>query len=49
MKNKKVIYCSYDGLSDPLGGSQILPYIYIFKNFISELKIISFEKKKKIF
>ena len=48
MIKKKVFYCSYDGLSDPLGKSQILPYLLIFKTFIHEIKVISFEKKKKI-
>ena len=47
MIKKKVFYCSYDGLSDPLGKSQILPYLLIFKTFIHEIKVISFEKKKK--
>ena len=49
MKNQKqIVYCSYDGLLDPLGSSQVLPYV----NGISEkenynFKIVSFEKKKK--
>tara|TARA_Y100001970_G_scaffold291929_1_gene431080 strand:+ start:1040 stop:2248 length:1209 start_codon:yes stop_codon:yes gene_type:complete len=46
MNNIKVLYCTYDGLLDPLGQSQILPYMYKFKKFVSELHIISFEKKK---
>jgi len=25
--NKRVLYLSYDGLTDPLGQSQILPYV----------------------
>ena len=49
LKNQKqIVYCSYDGLLDPLGSSQVLPYV----NGISEkenynFKIVSFEKKKK--
>ncbi len=48
MNNHRVLYCTYDGLLDPLGQSQILPYLYNFKKFIYELHIISFEKKKII-
>ena len=48
MNNLKVLYCTYDGLLDPLGQSQILPYMYKFKKFVSQLHIISFEKKKII-
>ncbi len=47
MKNKfHIIYCTYDGLSDPLGQSQILPYINglnINQNY--KFTIISFEKR----
>ena len=48
MNKLKVLYCSYDGLLDPLGQSQILPYLYRFKSFIYQLNVISFEKKKII-
>ena len=27
MKKKQVLYLSYDGMTDPLGQSQVLPYI----------------------
>ena len=49
MKNQKqIVYCSYDGLLDPLGSSQILPYIYgISEKQNFKFKIVSFEKKKK--
>ena len=49
MKNQKIIvYCSYDGLLDPLGGSQVLPYVYgLSKKENYKFKIVSFEKKKK--
>ena len=44
-ENKNIIYCSYDGITDPLGQSQILPYLYGLSsiqkyNYI----LISFEK-----
>ena len=47
MINKKILFCTYDGLLDPLGQSQILPYVRIFKTFLSYVHILSFEKKKK--
>jgi glycosyltransferase involved in cell wall biosynthesis len=48
MNKLKVLYCSYDGLLDPLGQSQILPYLYKIKSFIFQLNVISFEKKRVI-
>ena len=27
MKEKKVVFLSYDGITDPLGQSQVLPYL----------------------
>ncbi|MFL2585878.1 MAG: glycosyltransferase [Parvicellaceae bacterium] len=46
MKNtKKIVYLSYDGLSDPLGQSQILPYLCgLSKNKKFKITIVSFEK-----
>ena len=47
-KQKQIVYCSYDGLLDPLGGSQVLPYVYgISEKENYNFKIVSFEKKKK--
>ena len=43
---QKILYITYDGLLDPLGSSQILPYIYniaLNKN----LYILSFEKNNQ--
>ena len=39
-----VIYLTYDGLLDPLGDSQILPYIRKIRPNVSSYTIISFEK-----
>jgi len=39
-----VIYLTYDGLLDPLGDSQILPYIKKIRSNVSSYTIISFEK-----
>ena len=44
---KHIVYLSYDGITDPLGQSQILPYIFgINKVKKYKLTIISFEKNK---
>jgi glycosyltransferase involved in cell wall biosynthesis len=40
----KILYLTYDGLTDPLGQSQILPYL-IKLSFDNEIHIISAEKK----
>ena len=45
MKEKKVVFLSYDGITDPLGQSQILPYLFGIsseKNY--KITIVSFEK-----
>lgn len=46
---KKVIYLTYDGLTDPLGFSQILPYQIGIVQAIPEIElcIISFEKPER--
>ena len=45
-KNKKtVLYLTYDGLLDPLGESQILPYLFGSLKTTDQLTIISFEKR----
>ncbi len=41
-----VLYLSYDGLSDPLGQSQILPYLIGLSQRNYHFHVISFEKKK---
>lgn len=43
--NKKVLFISYDGLKDPLGQSQVLPYIKLIAKRVDYIHIISFEKK----
>ena len=44
---KYVLFISYDGLLDPLGHSQILPYIYGLNNYGYNFIIISYEKKSR--
>ena len=41
---KKVLYISYDGLTDPLGQSQVLPYVTNLSKQGYQFTIISFEK-----
>lgn len=47
MKKKRVLYITYDGLTDPLGQSQILPYICGLAEQGYEFTILSFEKKDR--
>jgi glycosyltransferase involved in cell wall biosynthesis len=42
-----ILYLSYDGLSDPLGQSQVLPYLVGLSKKGFEITIISFEKEKR--
>ena len=41
----KILYLTYDGLSDPLGQSQILPYLAGLSDKGVDITIVSFEKK----
>jgi len=41
------LYISYDGLTDPLGQSQILPYVKELSKHGFQFTILSFEKKKR--
>ncbi len=43
-EHRSVLFITYDGLLDPLGGSQILPYLYSIASHPRRLHIISFEK-----
>jgi glycosyltransferase involved in cell wall biosynthesis len=47
MKNSKVLYLTHDGLTDPLGQSQILPYVIGLSKKGLSFTIISFEKKER--
>jgi hypothetical protein len=44
---RKVLYITYDGLTDPLGQSQILPYLKGLSTYGYEFTILSFEKKDR--
>jgi len=43
----KVLYLSYDGLTDPLGQSQILPYLQGLSALGNDIHIIAFEKPER--
>jgi glycosyltransferase involved in cell wall biosynthesis len=45
--NRKVLYISYDGMTDPLGQSQVLPYLTGLSKMGYQFTILSFEKKEK--
>lgn len=44
-KKRKVLYVSYDGLTDPLGQSQILPYLVGLTKKGFAFTVVSFEKR----
>ena len=44
MPEKKVLYISYDGMTDPLGQSQVLPYLVGLSKHGYRFTLLSFEK-----
>jgi glycosyltransferase involved in cell wall biosynthesis len=42
-----VLYLSYDGMTDPLGGSQVLPYLAGLAKLGHRISLISFEKPER--
>ena len=47
MSAKKVLYISYDGMTDPLGQSQVLPYLEKLSQSGYQFTLLSFEKKNR--
>jgi glycosyltransferase involved in cell wall biosynthesis len=47
MEMKRVLYISYDGLTDPLGQSQVLPYLVELSKQGFQFTILSFEKRDR--
>ncbi len=47
MKKYNIIYISYDGMTDPLGQSQVLPYLKGLSAFNFAIDLISFEKENR--
>ncbi len=48
MKPKHILFVSYDGMTDPLGQSQVLPYIREISKSNYRYTLISFEKKNDL-
>ncbi len=48
MKKKKALFVSYDGLSDPLGQSQIIPYYLGLAKLGHDISILSCEKPEAL-
>ena len=44
---KSVLYISYDGLTDPLGQSQVLPYLKQLTRQGYQFTVLSFEKQAR--
>ena len=44
---KKILYISYDGMTDPLGQSQVLPYLTALSKEGYQFTILSFEKANR--
>lgn len=44
--NKKILYVSYDGMTDPLGQSQVIPYLIGLQKNNFDITILSTEKRK---
>ena len=47
MSAKKVLYISYDGMTDPLGQSQVLPYLVKLSQSGYQFTLLSFEKRER--
>ena len=47
MTRPHILYLSYDGLTDPLGASQILPYVLGLEEKGFRFTLVSFEKKER--
>ena len=45
---KKVLFISYNGMTDPLGQSQVLPYLGHLSKYGYDITILSVEKKDKL-
>jgi hypothetical protein len=44
----KVLYVTYDGLLDPLGSSQVVPYVLGLAARGVEIDVLSFEKPEAL-
>jgi glycosyltransferase involved in cell wall biosynthesis len=46
-RGARIVYLSYDGMCDPLGGSQVLPYLVGLAKRGHEISLVSFEKPER--
>lgn len=46
-QNRQVLYLSYDGMTDPLGQSQVIPYLQGLTAAGWQITLVSFEKKER--
>jgi glycosyltransferase involved in cell wall biosynthesis len=46
VEEKKILFISYDGMSDPLGQSQVIPYLKGLRNYGYKIFLLSCEKKQ---
>ena len=47
MAGQRILYLSYDGMTDPLGQSQVLPYLVGLSERGHKISLISFEKRAR--
>ena len=47
MSGRRILYLSYDGMTDPLGQSQVLPYLAGLAKRGHRISLISFEKRAR--
>jgi glycosyltransferase involved in cell wall biosynthesis len=47
MKSRTVLYLSYDGMTDPLGQSQVIPYLVGLAKLGHQITLVSFEKTER--
>jgi glycosyltransferase involved in cell wall biosynthesis len=46
VEEKKILFISYDGMSDPLGQSQVIPYLKGLRNYGYKIFLLSCEKEQ---
>lgn len=48
MEEKKILFISYDGMTDPLGQSQVIPYLKGLRNYGYKIFLLSCEKEQAL-
>lgn len=48
LKNKKILFISYDGMTDPLGQSQVIPYLRELTKLGCQFTLLSVEKASRL-